>query len=738
MKTCQSAIIVLAVLAAVALPTAVLTQAGPPNAPRGNSNDRPSSPAPARAVCFRPAEPWLDNHGAPINAHGGGILYHQGIYWWFGQHMVEGTAGNKAMVGVHVYSSTDLNHWQDHGIALRVSNDPNSEITQGCILERPKVILNRKTGQFVMWFHLELKGQGYSAARAGVAVSDTPAGPYRYLGSVRPNAGAIPLRGSEELKRSLNPGEWEILHTGKLPKQISPDAAADLYFRRDFANGHDVRDMTLYMDDDQTAYLIFASEQNWSLHVVRLSEDYLRPTDQYARVLVGKQYEAPAVLKHAGKYWLFGSHCTGWAPNPARLAVADSMFGPFQEHGNPWHGPAEQTKISFDSQSTGVLPVAGNPGAFIFLADRWRPKNAIDGRHIWVPVLWRDGRPALEWMDPWDLTLFDRRADTRATGSASDPLKPNLEGKPPEVMREEPASSSTGTGPVSSEKCLLFSYFVGNGEDGLHLASSTDGYKWESLCGGKSFLAPKVGKSKLMRDPCLLRAPDGTFQLLWSDSWDSRTIGHASSPDLLHWSEQQAIGVMEHEPQAMNCWAPELVYDETKQQYLIFWATTIPGRFPQTDSTGDNKHNHRMYATTTKDFKTFTPTRLFFDGGFSVIDATMLRAEGKYYLIVKDETAHPVKKNLRIAVGTSPEGPFGDISAPFTPAWVEGPSAIRIGDNYLVYFDCYRQHHYGAVRSRNLKDWEDVTSLLTFPKGTRHGTVLQVPKLVVDKLSEAQ
>jgi hypothetical protein len=297
-------------------------------------------------------------------------------------------------------------------------------------------------------------------------------------------------------------------------------------------------------------------------------------------------------------------------------------------------------------------------------------------------------------------------------------------------------SAGTGPGSASSENCFLFSYFVGNGEDGLHLACSMDGYQWKAIHGGKSFLTPKVGKSKLMRDPCLLRAPDGIFQLVWTDSWNSRTIGHASSKDLLHWSEQQAIGVMTHEPQAMNCWAPEVVYDESQQQYVIFWATTIPGRFPKTDGAGDGKNNHRIYSTTTKDFKTFTPTQLFYDGGFNVIDATILHANGKYCLIVKDETLKPVKKNLRIAMGISPAGPFGEVSAPFTPSWVEGPSAIRIGDDYLVYFDCYTKGHYGAVRSRNLKDWEDITPRLAFPKGARHGTVLQVPKSVVDKVSE--
>ena len=114
------------------------------------------------------------------------------------------------------------------------------------------------------------------------------------------------------------------------------------------------------------------------------------------------------------------------------------------------------------------------------------------------------------------------------------------------VIAQDPAA--TGTCGASSENCFLFSYFVGNGEDGLHLARSTDGYKWESLGGGKSFLAPKVGKSKLMRDPCLLRAPDGTFQLVWTDSWNSQTIGHASSKDLLHWS--RAAGDRRHGPRA--------------------------------------------------------------------------------------------------------------------------------------------------------------------------------------------
>jgi len=286
----------------------------------------------------------------------------------------------------------------------------------------------------------------------------------------------------------------------------------------------------------------------------------------------------------------------------------------------------------------------------------------------------------------------------------------------------------------SGTNCFLFTYFTGNGEDGLHFASSRDGFKWESVAGGKSFLTPEVGESKLMRDPCLLRGPDGTFRLVWTTSWQGRTFGYASSTDLLHWSKQQAIPVMQTETNAMNCWAPEIAYNEAKQNFLIFWATTIPGRFPQTEGQGDSKYNHRIYQTTTRDFKTFSPAQLFFDPGFEVIDATILSAKGRFFLIFKDERLKPVKKHLQIASSDNIEGPFTNISSPFTQDWVEGPSALKVGDDFLVYFDAYREHHYGAVRSRDLEHWEDVTAKTSFPKDMRHGTALAVPCQVFENL----
>ncbi len=249
--------------------------------------------------------------------------------------------------------------------------------------------------------------------------------------------------------------------------------------------------------------------------------------------------------------------------------------------------------------------------------------------------------------------------------------------------------------------CYLFCFFQGNG-DGLHLAWSSDGLKWTPLAGNRIFLAPTVG-GKLMRDPCILRGPDGTFHMVWTSGWYERVIGYANSRDLIHWSEQKPIPVMEHEPAARNSWAPELVYDPSKQRYVIFWATTIPGRFPETDASGDNGLNHRIYCTTTTDFSSFTRARLFFDPGFSVIDATLVWHGSRYHLVFKDETARPVKKHLRIANGRSVEGPFNELSEPFTASWVEGPSVLRVGAEYLVYYDMYRDRKYGVMRSGDLK-----------------------------------
>jgi hypothetical protein len=286
----------------------------------------------------------------------------------------------------------------------------------------------------------------------------------------------------------------------------------------------------------------------------------------------------------------------------------------------------------------------------------------------------------------------------------------------------------------------LFSSFRGNGEDGLHLAYSEDGLKWTPLNDDKSYLKPTVG-SKLMRDPCICQGPDGTFHMAWTTGWKDNGIGIAHSKDLIKWSKQEYIPVMAHEPKTMNCWAPEIFYDAKTEKYIIFWATSIPGRFPETDSTGDddgpNKYNHRIYYVTTKDFLTYTDAKLFYDDGFSVIDATIVKNGDKYVMFLKDETKLPVaKKNIRVAVADAAEGPYGHASKPISPDWVEGPSAIKIGDSVIVYFDEYTRGRYGAVASTDLEHWDNISKQLSFPKTTRHGTALAVPKSVCEKLQK--
>lgn len=285
---------------------------------------------------------------------------------------------------------------------------------------------------------------------------------------------------------------------------------------------------------------------------------------------------------------------------------------------------------------------------------------------------------------------------------------------------------------------FLFTSFRDNGQDGLHLALSTNGYHWQALNHDRSFVKPQVGAHKIMRDPCLAQGPDGTFHLVWTSGWTAdkgRIIGYAHSKDLIGWSEQKALPVMENEPNTRNIWAPEIFYDRAKARWLVFWSSTIPGRFPETDATGDDGYNHRFYYTSTADFQTFAASRLLYDPGFNAIDATLFQAGSRFYLFFKDERKQPLKKNLRYATADQPEGPFGKPSEPFTRDWVEGPSAIKVKDEYLVYFDHYAQpHYYGAVRSKDLQHWEDCSKAMSFPPGHRHGTVLKIPHAIAKGL----
>lgn len=358
---------------------------------------------------FHPGKKWLDNNGVHINAHGGGFIFYEGTYYWFGEHKIEGEKGNRAQVGVHCYSSKDLYNWKDEGIALKVSENPQSPIAKNCVIERPKVVYNKKTNKFVMWFHLENK-ISYTASLCGVATSDNIKGPYTFIKAGRVNPGYYPVNFKDIHKLPVPKSVYDLDLTGGYLQivdggnKIHPD---DLnIIGRDLQGGQMSRDQTVFVDEDGKAYRIYASETNSTLHIAELSEDYTEHTGKYVRALINRYMEAPAIFKKDGLYYLMASGCTGWAPNAARSAVAPSIWGPWQELGNPCIG--NNADISFNSQSTYILPVNGKKDSYIYIGDRWEPANPIDGTYIWLPIEFNDGKFQIKWYDQWSLEFFNK------------------------------------------------------------------------------------------------------------------------------------------------------------------------------------------------------------------------------------------------------------------------------------------------------------------------------------------
>ncbi|HLG76858.1 MAG TPA: glycoside hydrolase family 43 protein [Ktedonobacteraceae bacterium] len=313
---------------------------------------------------FRPGEIWYDTEGNSIQAHGGGVLYQRGTYYWFGENRaIPAGAGERVnVVGVSCYSSSDFVHWQNEGLVLpAVQDDPSHDLHISKVVERPKVLYNAGSGLYVMWMHID--DSSYEYAHAGVAVSVSPTGPYTYLGSVRPG-------------------------------------------------GIDSRDMTVFQDDDGSAYLIFSGDWNSILYVVRLSDDYLTIVGEPVKAIPSpgrnQGREAPAIFKREGRYFLITSGCTGWQPNAAEYAVAASPLGPWTTKGNPCLGPnADET---FFAQSTFVLPVRDRDDAYIFMADRWRPEHLADSRYVWLPIQLSGDELRILWHENWDLDVFSQQA----------------------------------------------------------------------------------------------------------------------------------------------------------------------------------------------------------------------------------------------------------------------------------------------------------------------------------------
>jgi beta-xylosidase len=280
-----------------------------------------------------------------------------------------------------------------------------------------------------------------------------------------------------------------------------------------------------------------------------------------------------------------------------------------------------------------------------------------------------------------------------------------------------------------NRKAYLFSTFREPATAGLRLAYSYDGYHWKDF--DTTFLKPTID-SNVMRDPSIVQGPDGTYHLVFTSAWKgSKSFGYASSKDLIHWSEEKSIPVMEHEPATVNVWAPELFYDDEGKQFIIIWASTIPYRFEKGQE--DENNNHRLYYTTTKDFKTFSDTKLFLDPGFSVIDAVIVkRGKNDYVLVLKDNTRP--NRNIKLAFASSPLGPYSKASEPFTLNFSEGPAVAKVGDVYLVYYDQYRDKIFGAMKTKDFKTFTDATKEVSLPQGHKHGTIFEVKKKKVKGL----
>ncbi len=355
----------------------------------------------ATAICaqFKNGQLWLATDGEHINAHGGNIIFHEGTYYWYGEHRPY--RGFTTEKGIAVYSSADLQQWKNEGIALSVSEENGHDIERGCIMERPKVIYNKVTRKFVMLFHLELKGRGYEAARVAFAESDSPTGPFRYLRSTRLHAGKWPFNMNQQqiaAAKKTDASKWDKWWTPKWRKEVEKG----MYLWRDMNSGQMSRDMTVYIDDDGRAYHITSSQENLTLLISELTNDYLDYTGRYVMVAPGGQNEAPCIFKHNGRYWLICSGCTGWAPNEARMFTADNIWGPWHQLPSPFTGvatgyhdmPADKT---FGAQGTYIMK-AGKE--FVFMADIWNPRHLSQSLHLWLPISFNEkGLPVIKWTD---------------------------------------------------------------------------------------------------------------------------------------------------------------------------------------------------------------------------------------------------------------------------------------------------------------------------------------------------
>ncbi len=291
-----------------------------------------------------------------------------------------------------------------------------------------------------------------------------------------------------------------------------------------------------------------------------------------------------------------------------------------------------------------------------------------------------------------------------------------------------------GAGNETGDDLYMFTSFHEPADEGLRFLYSEDGIHWDSIAG--TWLAPTLGDS-IMRDPSIVVGPDSTFHLVWTIAWKGDTgFGYSSSRDLVNWSEQRRIPAMDSVASTQNLWAPELFYDDVKGQYMVVYASCVPDAGFDV-GIEEEKNNHRLYYVTTMDFTTFSDPKLFYEPGFSCIDATLVkRGPEDYVMVVKDNTRP--NRNIKVAFAKDAEGPYTAASEPFTESFTEGPSVAKVGDEYYIYYDTYRKFIYSAHKTSDFKTFTDVTDSISVPSGHKHGTIFRAPRSVVEKLIEAR
>jgi hypothetical protein len=281
-----------------------------------------------------------------------------------------------------------------------------------------------------------------------------------------------------------------------------------------------------------------------------------------------------------------------------------------------------------------------------------------------------------------------------------------------------------------AQDATVFAYFKEPGSQGIFLALSRDGYTFTPLNDGLPWFKPAAEK-QIMRDVFITRDTiNGGFRAVWTWNWKGSTMGTSYSKDLLTWTPQLEVPLMKDFPTVNNVWAPETYWDEKAKEWLVIWSSSFT----------DSKDGNRIWSAKTKDFVTFSKPEKFYDPGFVVIDATMFRRdfEGKkdWVFVVKDQSIDPLRYSERWASGPTVEGPWSALSGPINESWSEGPSVIRVGEKFIVYYDHYRapRAQYEGVETTDWVHWTSVNDKMHFPEAAKHGSFFKVTEAEAERL----